>query len=143
MMKSVIKKILRENFVNKSTVNEGLFIKNKLSILQITDFINFAKKNLNIDDDIQVELAFEKTPLLRTTAYYTNDKIVVYVKERAIIDIMRSIAHELVHHKQFLDGKLNDIAKDDMDGSPIENEANAVAGKLIRIYGRLHPEIYI
>jgi hypothetical protein len=142
-MKSVIKKILRENFVNKSTVNEGLFIKNKLSILQITDFINFAKKNLNIDDDIQVELAFEKTPLLRTTAYYTNDKIVVYVKERAIIDIMRSIAHELVHHKQFLDGKLNDIAKDDMDGSPIENEANAVAGKLIRIYGRLHPEIYI
>jgi hypothetical protein len=37
----------------------------------------------------------------------------------------------LVHHKQNLEGRLIDAAKDGSDGSPIENEANAVAGVII------------
>jgi Zn-dependent peptidase ImmA (M78 family) len=56
---------------------------------------------------------------------------------------MRSVGHELVHHKQNLEGRLNDSVKDGEDGSEIENEANAVAGKLIRIYGKLYPELYV
>jgi hypothetical protein len=31
---------------------------------------------------------------------------------------VRSIAHELVHHKQNLEGRLIDAAKDGSDGSP-------------------------
>ena len=66
----------------------------------------------------------------------------VYVKDRAIVDVMRSIAHELVHHKQNLEGRIQDTAKDGDDGSPIENEANSIAGVLIRKYGKIKPEIY-
>jgi hypothetical protein len=39
-------------------------------------------------------------------------------------------------------GSINDAAKDGSDGSPIENEANAVAGVIIRKYGKIHPELY-
>lgn len=133
-MKPIIKTLLRE----------ALMTKEESDIRTVADFINFAKEFLGINDGIQVKLAFERTPDLKTTAYYNSTGfLVVYVKDRAIIDVCRSIAHELVHHKQNLDGKLKDAVRDGEDGSPIENEANAVAGVIIRKYGRLHPEIYV
>lgn len=133
-MKPIIKKLLRE----------ALMTKEESDIRTIADFTNFTKEFLGINDGVQVKLAFERTPDLKTTAYYNSTGfLVVYVKNRAIIDVCRSIAHELVHHKQNLDGKLKDAVIDGEDGSPIENEANAVAGIIIRKYGRLHPEIYV
>ncbi len=128
----------------KNLIKETLLNKTDSSINQISDFVNFTKKYLNINDDIKVALAFERTPDLSTTAYYNLDGFVkVYVKDRAIIDICRSIAHELTHHKQNLEGRLLDAVKDGADGSDIENEANAKAGEIIRKYGKLNPEIYI
>lgn len=128
----------------KTLLRERLLTKDDLDIRDVADFVNFAKDYLEIDDDIKVELAFEKTPDIRTTAYYNNgDKLVkVYVKNRAIIDVCRSIAHELVHHKQNLEDRITNPEIDGADGSDIENEANAVAGVIIRKWGRIHPEIY-
>ena len=133
-MKPIIKKLLRE----------ALITKEESDIRVIADFTNFTKEFLGIDDEIQIKLAFERTPDLKTTAYYNSTGlVVVYAKDRAIVDVCRSIAHELVHHKQNIEGRLKDAVADGADGSPIENEANAVAGIIIRKYGRLHPEIYI
>ena len=137
---------MKENFkpIIKTLLREGLMTKEEDDVLNVSDFVNFAKDLLSINDDVKVELAFEKTPDLRTTAYYHNsDRTVkVYVKDRAKIDVMRSIAHELVHHKQNIDGRLTNPEKDGADGSPIENEANALAGVIMRKWGRLHPEDY-
>ena len=110
---------------------------NKVDAKKVADFVNFAKQYLGIDDDIKVALAFSRTPYIRTTAYYNFSIPLtkIYAKDRAIIDICRSIAHELVHHLQYLEGRLLDAIKDDEDGSPIENEANAVAGVIIRKKG--------
>lgn len=127
----------------KSLLRESLLSQKDSDVRQISDFINFAKKHLGITDDVKVALAYERTPDLTTTAYYDlNGLVKIYVKNRAIIDICRSIAHELVHHKQNLEGRLSDVVKDGEDGSTIENEANAVAGVIIRKYGKLHPELY-
>lgn len=127
----------------KNLLRESLLNKTDNSLRQISDFVNFTKKYLDIKDDIKVALSFERTPDLSTTAYYSlKGFIKVYVKDRAIIDICRSIAHELVHHKQNIDGRLLDATKDGADGSDIENEANAKAGEIIRKYGKLHPELY-
>jgi len=132
-MKPLIKQLLRER----------LLTKDEIDIKTVSDFVNFAKKYLGIDDDVKVALAFERTADLKTTAYYSlNGFVKIYVKNRAIVDVCRSIAHELVHHLQNIEGRLVDALKDGEDGSPIENEANAVAGIIIRKYGKLHPEIY-
>lgn len=129
----------------KTLLREALMTQDKKDVLDVTDFVNFAKKQLGIDDDIKVALVFNRTPDLRTTAYYNFSipLIKIYAKDRAIIDICRSIAHELVHHLQYLQGRLLDAIKDGEDGSPIENEANAVAGVIIRKWGKLHPEFYV
>jgi hypothetical protein len=133
-MKPIIKQLLRE----------GLLTRDEKNLKAIADFVNFAKEVLGIDDDMKVLLAFERTPELKTTAYYNTDGyLVVYVKNRAIVDVFRSIAHEMVHHKQNIEGRLKNIASDGEDGSPIENEANAIAGVIIRKYGNLRPEIYV
>ena len=128
----------------KSLLRERLLTQDELDVRQVADFVNFAKDFLEIDDDVKVELAFERTEDLKTTAYYRLDGFIkIYAKNRAIIDICRSICHELVHHKQNLEGRLVDAVQDGEDGSEIENEANAVAGVIIRKWGKQHPEIYI
>ena len=132
-MKPIIKKLLRE----------ALITKEESDIRTIADFTNFAKEFLGINDGVQVKLAFERTPDLKTTAYYnTSGFLVVYAKDRLLADIEKSIAHELTHHLQNIEGRLNNPIKDGEDGSPIENEANAKAGEIIRKWGKLHPEIY-
>jgi predicted GNAT family acetyltransferase len=131
--KTLIKSLLRE-FIHKENSHAHA----------CADFVNFAKGFLGIEDAVKVVLKFERTPDLVTTAYYDPEKhlVVVYAKNRALVDVCRSIAHELVHHRQNLDDRLLDIVKDGSDGSPIENEANSIAGVMMRQYGRLHPEIY-
>lgn len=151
-MKPIIKQLLRESLFNEDKKDKKL----------IDKFVEFAKKHLEIkdgvkiyydtpddellDDDkiLKIQLCFNKTPDLRTTAYYHNGdkRVKVYVKDRAIIDVCRSIAHELVHHKQNISGAFEDAEDPGADGSEFENEANAVAGIIIRKWGRLHPEIY-
>lgn len=132
------------NNENKKTLNENLMSKSTDKIIEITNFINFAKDYLGITDNIKIELAFEKTPDLLTYAYYKlGTKIKVYVNNRNTGDIMRSIAHELQHHRQFLDGRLTNPYEQGKDGTTIENEANSVAGIILRIYGKQHPEIYL
>lgn len=133
-----------ENIPKKESLNEALLTKDKKDVKSIADFVNFAKKYLKIDDDIKVALAYERTPDLKTTAYYDLDGFIkVYVKDRAIIDVCRSIAHELVHHKQNLEDRISDHINDGEDGSDIENEANAMAGVIIRKWGKLNPNIYV
>lgn len=131
--KLVVKHLLRE-FLHKNNSHAH----------EVADFVNFAKGFLDIEDDVKVILKFERTPDLVTTAYYNPQThlVAVYANNRALVDVCRSIAHELVHHKQNIDNRLLDIIKDGSDGSPIENEANSLAGVIMRQYGKLHPEIY-
>jgi len=132
-----------DNTPKKENLNERILTKKEKDIKIMAAFVNFAKAELGIDDGIKVALAYERTPDIKTTAYYNLDGFVkIYVKDRAIIDVCRSIAHELVHHKQNLEGRLKDATKDGEDGSDIENEANAVAGVIIRKWGKKHPELY-
>jgi hypothetical protein len=64
----------------------------------------------------------------------SEKKIIAVVNNRNMADILRTVAHEMVHHMQNLDGRLN--PKSGEDGSPDENEANSLAGVIMREFGR-------
>ena len=69
-----------------------------------------------------------------------SKELIVVSKNRHPMDIFRTVAHELVHHKQNEDGRLGkDIEKEGSTGSDIENEANSEAGKIMRYFGRENP----
>jgi len=71
---------------------------------------------------------------------YVNHEKKMYVglAGRHPIDILRTIAHELVHYKQDTDHELND--ESGRTGSPEENQANQVAGVVMRHFNKQYPE---
>jgi hypothetical protein len=69
-----------------------------------------------------------------------SGKIWVYAKNRNLVDILRTVTHELVHVKQH---ELHMIEPNSSyPGSPIEAQADMVAGKYIKIYGKENPHIF-
>ena len=72
----------------------------------------------------------------RTFGYYDpkTKKIVVSCRDRHPLDVLRTLAHELAHRAQAEIRPLT--AQDGITGSDIENEANALAGILLRLYNQ-------
>ena len=71
---------------------------------------------------------------------YTNmddGSVTIVVGDRHQMDIMRTLAHELVHCKQ-----MESYTPDGATGSDDENEANAMAGVLMREWGQQNPDLY-
>jgi len=109
----------------------------------ITKFVKFVKDELGIERMPTIILQNGKGKLKTTASYdYTKDNKIVRInaKNRAIVDVLRSIAHELTHHRQWEQGRLK-VKPPDI-GYPIENEANAKAGIFIKLYGRKDSSIY-
>ena len=103
-------------------------------------FLVFLKRELKFYYNIPIILVddvdFSKNN--KTFGLMYTDKIVISIVNRHPIDILRTVAHEYIHHKQQSEGKmLNGNA-----GSASENEANAKAGEILRKYGNLHPELF-
>jgi len=67
-------------------------------------------------------------------------KIWVYIGNRNTADVIRTLAHELVHAKQREDAGGKPLNGE--TGSKHENEANSLAGVMLRIYGKQNPDIY-
>lgn len=132
-MKSVIRKLLHERIFDK---------KSEQQIELLNKFVDFAAEFLGITNP-KVILQFKRDGLV-TTASYAGKVSHIYAKDRALVDIMRSIGHELTHMKQDMHGELDKQPhdKNNEEGSPIENEANAKAGVMIRKFGKMYPEIY-
>lgn len=115
----------------------------KQSKYVIVKFIKYINDELNLNSPFKVQLAKSRDGDLKTYAYYNpqNGIIKVYCKQRGLADVLRSIAHELIHHHQNQSGKLNGPTQD--IGGHIEDEANSVAGQLVKKFGYMHPELAI
>ena len=116
---------------------------NQEKINLIKEFIIDCCKELDIDKPCCVFLTGERGGPISTTASYNpgNDHIWIYTKNRnLLVDPLRSLAHEIRHFRQKLDGVLTETSGE--DGSPHENEANSFSGMMIRKFGKKHREIY-
>ena len=110
---------------------------------QIKKFIDWSIKTLNIQKpypNIQLSADTEKAKQGKHTGVHNGNDIWVYIGNRNLIDIFRTVFHELVHHKQDQLGMIQN--GDSYPGSPIEAMADMLAGKYIKIYGKTHPEIF-
>jgi hypothetical protein len=110
---------------------------------KLTAFVKFVKDQLELKTVPIISIKGNRDGLKTTANYdYTKENkiIKVYGKNRALVDIMRSVAHEMVHHKQFEDGRLEQRPPD--IGGEIEDEANAKAGQYIKLFSKEDPTIY-
>jgi cytidyltransferase-like protein len=145
-------KQLVDKYRNESSrlrlMKEGLERKTKLNESEtatIGEFVKYAIKNLEIQKPPRnLTFSYDNAAAKekRSFGYFdpNDNKIWVYCKNRNMADILRTLAHELVHRKQDEDGRIN--YESGKTGSDIENEANAKAGVLLRDFGKQHEEIY-
>jgi Zn-dependent peptidase ImmA (M78 family) len=110
---------------------------------KLTEFAKFVKSELGIKKMPTISIQNGRNELKTTASYdYTKENKIVKInaKNRALVDVMRSLAHELVHHKQWEDGRLK-VRPPDVGGI-IEDEANAKAGQYIKMFARKDNTIY-
>lgn len=110
---------------------------------RIKHFIKWTMGMLEIPGDVpQIVFSEKKT---EKDQHHTgrfqesNNTLYIYTHNRNTIDILRTVAHELTHYKQNLQGKLK--RNQSFPGSPAEQEADSAAGYLVKIYGKKHPQI--
>ena len=108
-------------------------------------FIPFVMEKLEIDDLPDIEYTKDRLDKPMTTGVFIpqENKIMVYVRNRAFVDWLRTLAHELVHYKQHKEDRIP--KKLVGRNKQLEDEANSVAADLIYEFVQLdekHKEIY-
>jgi hypothetical protein len=98
--------------------------------------IDLCKQELELDSVPDIQLLRNHPTIPGSASFGVFDgSIKVVSKDRHPMDVMRTVAHELVHWKQ----KVSGHEMDGSDGSATENQANAVAGAIMRKFGKKYP----
>ena len=114
---------------NKSGINKKQF-------KMFDKFFKFLQEKFPLKEDLTIEFLGERKGTMTTGSRLPN-YIKVLCQNRMTRDIFRTIAHEWVHEHQHSVEKRK-IGPD--IGGKNEDEANAYAGQLIKIFEKKYPE---
>jgi hypothetical protein len=117
----------------------------ELDLMQaFKDFLPIAMSVLQINKLPRIKLEKDIKDSEQPTfgRFLENDSIIhLGIGNRHILDILRTLAHELVHFKQQTEHQLDDPRSGET-GSPQENEANAVAGVIMRQFNKKYSHYF-
>jgi Zn-dependent peptidase ImmA (M78 family) len=107
-------------------------------------FLKFCQEELNLESLPKIEWLttnLNDSDQPSFGGFNPNDgSIRLEIMNRHPLDIMRTLAHELVHYKQHLNGELHPSSGE--TGSKHENWANSIAGIIMRKFGKKYPGLY-
>lgn len=109
---------------------------NKKDVESVLDkFLPFVKQELDINELPPIKLVTGKEAQdMKSFGCWDGEKIVLSPDNRHPMDVMRTLAHEIIHYSHnHTNGE---------DGSDDENEANAKAGVIMRKFAREYPEFF-
>lgn len=120
-------------------------IDRKTTYTILLDFIRFAAESLDLNSLPKFDFVFDNKGSMERKSFggYApgEEHITITVVNRHIMDVCRTLAHELVHYSQDLKKELEDNDAG-ATGSPQENEANAQAAVIMRNWGKEHPDLF-
>lgn len=95
-----------------------MLLKEQYDVL-VKSLLPYAQKKLGFNKPPKINFVEDeqnsKNPLGKTAYYHPEDKeITIFVTNRHPKDILRSVAHELVHYKQDCDGRLTKHLRQDL-----------------------------
>jgi len=103
----------------------------------MSQFCAFCAEHLPIQGEFKIFVVSDRpSHNISTTALYevNNNTCRIYAKNRALVDVCRSIAHEMTHMMQDEMGLLRGHIQD--AGGFHEDQANARAGELIKRFAK-------
>ena len=102
-------------------------------------FLKMCKQELKLDELPSIKLISDQPTVAGSSfGVFDGNSIHVVTMDRHPMDVMRTLAHELTHWKQRVEGQ----ELDGGDGSETENQANATAGIIMRRFGKAYPECF-
>jgi hypothetical protein len=104
-------------------------------------FLPLAMEVLEVDSLPKMQFVAElNTGKQPSFGMYVPDEnmLAVALVNRHPVDILRTVAHELVHYKQNMNGELTSDSGE--TGSPHENQAHEIAGVIMRNFNKRYPE---
>ena len=110
----------------------------------VQKFLAWTAKKLNLKNTPKIEFSYDSDEA--QDGHHTGrhnpetGEVWVYCANRNLVDILRTVFHELVHVRQGELGMIN--PGDSYPGSPIEAVADMLAGKYMKIFGKANPEIF-
>jgi Zn-dependent peptidase ImmA (M78 family) len=125
----------RELIESTTTKNQFMQIMN--------DFLPLAMQELGVDQLPKFKLMSQiKDDVQPTFGKFDSYENVIYLalEQRHPLDVLRTLAHELVHFRQNTEHQLDDTSGN--TGSPEENEAHEVAGIIMRNFNKAYPEYF-
>jgi len=121
------------------SIYEGTEVSN-----EVEKFKDWAVQKLKIKNPPKIELSYdtEEAQQGHHTGRHVegSDSVWVYAANRNLVDILRTVFHELVHWRQTELGMIEQ--GDSYPGSAIEAMADMLAGKYIKIYGKKNRQIF-
>lgn len=107
----------------------------------LTHLVRLCKSELELTELPEITLLDDETTTGGGASFgqFTDNGIEVVTAGRHPMDVMRTLSHELVHWKQRVQGD----ELDGSDGSSTENDANAIAGVIMRKFGKMYPEYFL
>ena len=110
---------------------------------KIHQFALWAIEKLGIKGEPKLNYSNDKAIVDRNRSFGStkpSGQIWVFIGDRNTADAMRTLCHELVHYRQFEKGI--PMPNNEQDRYKIEDQANAIAGRMMRAYGLEHQDIY-
>lgn len=119
---------------------------NRKCLKVIVAFIKFCNNKLNLINIPHIFFHVQKKPYMTTGSYILHDRSVhVLIKNRLLIDILKTLSHELVHHAQYEKGFLEEeLSKIDLTNKMsdlntlYENEAYIKSGNFVKEFTRIY-----
>jgi len=109
------------------------------SINHVKQFVNFAAKELGLTSLPKINFVGNTENKRDTFGHFFGRRhgssITVRITGRHPIDIMRTLAHELIHYKQ-------KIKKTKSSEQMKEDEANELAGRIMRKFDNKYPKVF-
>lgn len=125
------------NLIEKTSINQ--------KVNDFKEFLLFCKERLGLKKLPKIRWYSDKDNVGNGQPTFgsfdhEDQTISLVITNRHPLDIMRTLAHELCHYRQYLQNKLNNASGE--TGSPQENEANAEAGIIMRDWGKKRRDMF-
>ena len=103
------------------------------------EFIKFLQNELQLNDDVYLTFTGNRDINMTTGVRMPGSKIFALAKNRLLVDIFRTVAHEWVHEFQYQKLGLKDDVKIQDIGGPEENMANTLSGIFVKKFAKDNP----
>jgi hypothetical protein len=110
------------------------------SVPVIKSFCNMLQQELKLSDDVFIHFVTERNMRMTTGVRMPYHEIYILSKNRLLIDVLRTLAHEWVHEYQHQKMGLPENEPIQDIGGPEENMASVLSSVFLKKFQKKHPQ---